>query len=75
MNLWLILVPCGMALLVVVGMLVLAACGVDGFHGDRSRPAPASVAAPVPAPRPALHGVTEGPLRVTAERVTQVEAA
>lgn len=75
MNLWLILAPCGLALLVVVGMLVLTACGVDGFHGDRSGSAPSPATSPLPAPLPAAHTAAQGPLRVTARRLDQVEAA
>ncbi len=76
MNLWFLLVPIGAAALVLFGCLVLAACGVDGFHGDGPNALPAAPmadAAPEPVAMP--QRTAQGPIRVTAERVTQVEAA
>lgn len=60
----------GGVVLVLLGMLVAAALGVDGFHGDRRQLAPVHQV-----PDQSVRQLRQAPIKVTSVRVEQVEAA
>jgi hypothetical protein len=57
----------GLALLVLLGMLLAAALGVDGFHSDRHHLAPVR--------QPVDQQVHQPAIKVTSTRIKQAEAA
>lgn len=69
----LIVIGFGGAAVTLLVIALLAIFKVDGFHGDRPRDHYAPTVAPAPAPMP--QRAAQGPLRVVAQRVDQVEAA